>query len=268
MKFSVNATIGEKTYLIEDGAESVAEFWQKAAFWDSLPSCAPGGSTDLRIECRNPLDKKSGKRVRYYSIVSPSERKEFKMGVHMDTAGSLFAKGWTDWAGGGRDHDEEESNDQPRDEAPQQAASSPQNDISAHLERQAERIVRDGGVTWENSGYTVRDGKNTYRITKRDGVPACNCARFEQVGRCEHLIALGSFKKQPVKPSQRDELKLLLTEALDTMTQTEIDQAIARMCGGLIAIEDLSAEQVAKVFRSLSQKLEQAKLRKQVGGAV
>lgn len=133
------------------------------------------------------------------------------------------------------------------------------------LQNLAQRFVTDEAVSRDGHAYLVKvNPKITYRITQKNGQPTCECERFTNspTVRCEHLRAVGLWVKQPVKPDNRNELKLLITDALDAgFTAEQIDGFIARVCDGVYAVEDLDGAQIAKALRSLNQKLEERRLK-------
>ncbi|MBL8186555.1 MAG: hypothetical protein JNK38_01035 [Acidobacteria bacterium] len=268
MKFSHQVKIGESVITIEDSAESIAEVWQKIAFWHSLPQRAPKGATDLRLEFRTPKDK-SGSPVEYYSIVCLSERKEFKLGQRRGNAGSLFPKQWEDWKPGkDEDFDEEEAGQQPpttNNQLPPTKSDNVSPFVAKpltedELKFRAQRLVTEGRVTFDAASktYTVQvNDKISYQV--KPG-PTCDCERFrsapESNFRCEHIRAVALFTSGPLKPAQRDELKLLVADLLEAgVPDTEIDAAIAKVCDGLYVVEELSPEQIAKAIRTLQGKL-------------
>jgi hypothetical protein len=105
MSFQLKLNIGEKEFTITDTALTHQEFFQKAAFWTSLPKEGPNGESDLKLEFRT-----TAKGHHYYSIVSESAKKELKLGCSLKNPGSLFVKGWDTLIRGqvgAEDHSEE-----------------------------------------------------------------------------------------------------------------------------------------------------------------
>jgi hypothetical protein len=276
MKFTHQVKIGGVEITIEDTAESNAELWQKIAFWHSLPQVAPKGATDLRFEYRTPKDK-SGNPVEYYSIVCPSERQEFKLGQKRKNAGQLFPKQWHTWVPGHQTDDDEEEPVQPKPLTASTPNSNPAKKpdsgnilpltsrplTDAELQKRAEQFVGEGRVSYGNSQYTVQvNDRIAYTITKgADDKPVCKCDRH-QTGiqtnpnfTCEHVRAVKLFVKTD-KPDSRSELKLLIADLQSAgMADEAIDAAIARVCEGQFAVEELSPAEVSKAIRSLQGKL-------------
>lgn len=90
MKFSFEITVGKTKFTIQEDAENHLDFVKKASFFTSLPTHGPNGEDDLELRARKT------KKGYYYSIVSPSAKKEFKLGVSQQEPGTLFPKGWDD----------------------------------------------------------------------------------------------------------------------------------------------------------------------------
>lgn len=128
------------------------------------------------------------------------------------------------------------------------------------LKLRAQRLVTEGRVTFDAASktYTVQvNDKISYQV--KPG-PTCDCERFkaatEPKFRCEHIRAVVLFTSEPIKPAQRDELKLLITDLLKAgVPGAEIDAAIAKVCDGLYVVGELSPEQTAKAIRTLQGKL-------------
>ncbi len=106
MQFSFKITVGTTEFTIQETATNHLEFFKKASFFTTLPTVGPNQETDLELRART-----TQKGV-YYSIVSPSAKKEFKLGVSQKEAGTLFPKGWDDLYVGNNNNDNEEGNDQ------------------------------------------------------------------------------------------------------------------------------------------------------------
>lgn len=282
MKFTHQVKIGSVEITIEDTAESNAELWQKVAFWHSLPQVAPNGAADLRFEYRTPKDK-SGNPVEYYSIVCPSERKEFKLGQKRKNAGQLFPKQWHPWVPGHQtdDDDEEPVQPKPQTASTQNSNSTKQSDsgnilpltsrplADTELQTRAEQFVKEGRVSYGNGQYTVQaNDRIAYAVTKSiSDKPVCECERY-QTGiktnltfTCEHVRAVKLFVKTD-KPDNRSELKLLIADLQTAgMADEAIDAAIARVCEGQFAVEELSPAEVSKAIRSLQGKLNDLNLK-------
>jgi hypothetical protein len=128
----------------------------------------------------------------------------------------------------------------------------------------AQTIVAGNGVSKTENGYRVQvNPKTVFDVTKAaDGSPQCNCERFKPGVRCQHIRAVAIWTTQSAKPDSRSELKMLVTDLLDAGYEVEeIDAMVARVCDGICEIERLNAGQIAKALRSLSQKLEERKLK-------
>lgn len=132
------------------------------------------------------------------------------------------------------------------------------------MARIAQAIVAANGVSRVADDYQVQvNPKTTFTVSKAaDGSATCNCERYKPGVRCQHLRAVALWTSQPAKPDSRSELKMLVTDLLDAGYEVEeIDSMVARVCDGISAIEELNAGQVAKALRSLSQKLDERKLK-------
>lgn len=113
MKYTATFTIGNTTHTIEQEVGSHKEYFQAAAFWDSLPRVGPNGETDLIIVHRTP--KKDGEYLSYIEIQCPSAKKRFEIGEHKQSKRGMYPKtsrGWID-LGASRD-DEEEEQEEPK----------------------------------------------------------------------------------------------------------------------------------------------------------
>jgi hypothetical protein len=82
--------VGLDEFELKADVKDEKEFFETVSFYSNLPKTAPGGATDLKIVFRTT--KKGHK---YYSLVSESEKQEFKFGQNMEASGGgLFPKGW------------------------------------------------------------------------------------------------------------------------------------------------------------------------------
>lgn len=90
MEFKFKIKVGQTEIEITETASSQREFFEKTCFFSGLPTKAPNGSEDLKIVYRKT---KGGDE--FYSIVSESEKMEYKFGIHKNSpANTLFPKGW------------------------------------------------------------------------------------------------------------------------------------------------------------------------------
>lgn len=87
MEFKFKVRIGSTDFEISDKAENLKEFIEKVSLFQELPTVGPNGEVDLKLVFR------SVKGYDYYSIVSESAKKEFKLGQSR-TDDKLFPKGW------------------------------------------------------------------------------------------------------------------------------------------------------------------------------
>lgn len=90
MQISFKKTIGNQEFTFTLVANTQKEFFEKVAFYASLPTTGPNGETDLVVTHRNP------KGYNYYSIVSEKAGKELLFGQINDQSQTLFAKDWQD----------------------------------------------------------------------------------------------------------------------------------------------------------------------------
>ncbi|MCG3175440.1 MAG: hypothetical protein MOGMAGMI_00369 [Candidatus Omnitrophica bacterium] len=90
MEFKFKVRIGSTDFEISDKAENLKEFIEKVSLFQELPTIGPNGEADLKLVFR------SVKGYDYYSIVSESAKKEFKLGQSKTTDGKLFPKGWSE----------------------------------------------------------------------------------------------------------------------------------------------------------------------------
>lgn len=123
----------------------------------------------------------------------------------------------------------------------------------------AERIAAENRVTFDATSktYTVQvNDKISYQV--KPG-PTCGCERFsaavESNFRCEHIRAVALFTSQSTQPGQRNQLQLLIADLKAAgIGDSEIEQAIARVCDGACAVADLTTEQLPKALRTLQAK--------------
>lgn len=91
MEFKFKKKIGETEVEFVESADSHAEFVKKMTFFSSLPTVGPNGETDLQLRARQTS---AGY---YYSVVSPSAKKELTLGQYKEPRlGELYVKGWED----------------------------------------------------------------------------------------------------------------------------------------------------------------------------
>lgn len=79
--------LGQDEFIIKAECKNEKDFFQKMAFYSSLPKTAPGGATDLKLVVRETA------KGTYYSLISEQEKLEFKLGQHKE-GDTLYAKGW------------------------------------------------------------------------------------------------------------------------------------------------------------------------------
>lgn len=256
MKVTLKKICGDMELVIEAEGRDEKEVWPQLEFWTALPTAHPSGATDFQIKAR-PATTSAGKSVTYYEIVCPSTGQRFCLG--QSTEGGLFPKGWENLPG-------------QANSVASPAASTPNtksNNVATFTAKpltdkemrfRAERIAAENRVTFDATSktYTVQvNDKISYQV--KPG-PTCDCERFQVQAqadprfKCEHIRAVALFVNS-AQPSQRDELKLLIGDLLEAgISDTDIDNAIARVCDGMFAITELSAEQIAKAIRTLQGK--------------
>src|SRR5215468_8992366 len=88
MKFEFDLRVGDRVIRIMDEAETQTEFFQKMAFWDTIPKAGPNGEAELHFTYRTPQG------YEYYSIACPDAGLEFKFGQFQKNKNSLFPKTW------------------------------------------------------------------------------------------------------------------------------------------------------------------------------
>lgn len=82
--------LGQDEFELKATVKDEKEFFETMSFYSSLPKTAPGGATDLRLAFRTTTDG-----YKYYSLVSESEKMEFRFGQNLEkNGGGLFPKGW------------------------------------------------------------------------------------------------------------------------------------------------------------------------------
>lgn len=79
--------LGQDEFVIRAEVKNEKEFFQKMAFFSSLPKTAPGGATDLKLVVRET------KKGTYYSLISEAEKVEFQLGQHKE-GDTMYAKEW------------------------------------------------------------------------------------------------------------------------------------------------------------------------------
>ena len=89
MKFSFDLMVGDRVIRIEEEVAGEHQFFQRMAFWDSIPVAGPGGEADLQFSYRTP------KGFEYYAIECRSSGKQFDFGQLNKPSKDLFPKNWT-----------------------------------------------------------------------------------------------------------------------------------------------------------------------------
>lgn len=108
LKVIYRLKLGQDEFELQAEVKDEKEFFETMSFYSSLPKTAPNGSTDLKLVFRTT--KKGHK---YYSLVSESEKKEFKLGQNLEAnGGGLFPKGWDDLYQGEESQQDEGQSDQ------------------------------------------------------------------------------------------------------------------------------------------------------------
>lgn len=295
MKFTYPLEIGQKTFVIEDEAASMQELFEKVAPMQAMEIAAQG-KPDVYLSFRTTRDGH-----KYYALVCPPEHTEFALGMSQKRPGELFPgkviksgntkKTVREWTriqhGDAPNHDDDEAEREevgtnpvteptPPGSAGQSTSQPPTANVlpiqnrpltEEQIVKAAQAIVAAGGVTRTVVGYQVQvNPKTKFFVTKDgEGNVVCDCERFTAGQKCPHLRAVRLWTAQPAKPDGRSELKLLTTDLLEVGYEPDqIDAMIARVCDGVFAIEDLNSAQAAKAIRSLTQKLEESKLRARV----
>jgi hypothetical protein len=204
MKFEFDLRVGDRVIRITDEAETQTEFFQKMAFWDTIPNAGPNGEAELKFTYRTP------KGYEYYSIACPDAGVEFKFGEFKEKKKCLFPKTWEPILHGVEHH--EEADPQPATEPPKSGAkkqetkqskpdpvaSVKQND-DVDLDERAKRFVKEKRVSKAPDGtFKVKvNEKVTYSIWRDEtNRVKCECERFKKgvaddgTFRCEHIRAI------------------------------------------------------------------------------
>ena len=111
MQVEYRLKLGLDEFVLKTEVRDEKEFFEKMAFYASLPRVAPGGSDDLKIRFRTTT-----KGYKYYSLVSEKEKMEYKFGQENSADGGLFPKGWDKLFEGS------ENSEDTQESKPQQAA--------------------------------------------------------------------------------------------------------------------------------------------------
>lgn len=119
LKVIYRLKLGQDEFELQAEVKDEKEFFETMSFYSSLPKTAPNGSTDLKLVFRTT---KQGHK--YYSLVSETEKKEFKLGQNKEAqGGGLFPKGWDDLYQGEDSEQDEGQSDQTVVGAPQTIAT-------------------------------------------------------------------------------------------------------------------------------------------------
>lgn len=114
MQVTYRLKLGQDEFELRAEVKDEKDFFETMSFYSNLPKTAPGGSTDLKLVFR--ATKKGHK---YYSLISETEKKEFKLGQNLDAnGGGLFCKGWEDLFGAEQEEDQEQSGSTQQASAP------------------------------------------------------------------------------------------------------------------------------------------------------
>lgn len=89
MLFELKIIVGTQEVTIREETENHAKFFEKIAFFSSLPKTGPTGSKNLRFSHRRTKEGYD-----YYSIIDDDAKQELKFGQSKDAPGTLFTKGW------------------------------------------------------------------------------------------------------------------------------------------------------------------------------
>lgn len=89
LKVTYRLKLGQDEFEINADIKDAKEFFETMSFYSSLPKTAPGGATDLKLSYR---ETKGGDK--YYSLVSESEKQEYKLGQYKQADKGFFGKGW------------------------------------------------------------------------------------------------------------------------------------------------------------------------------
>lgn len=90
MQFSFEIVVGKTKFTITENAENHKDFIKKASFFTALPTQGPNGEDDLKL-----VHRVTTQGHEYFSIVSETAKKEFKLGQAKDMV-TLYPKGWDD----------------------------------------------------------------------------------------------------------------------------------------------------------------------------
>lgn len=90
MKVTYRLKLGQDEFELNLDVKDEKELFEQLSFYSNLPKTAPGGATDLKIVFRTTTEGH-----KYYSLISESEKMEFKFGQNKENqGGGLFPKGW------------------------------------------------------------------------------------------------------------------------------------------------------------------------------
>lgn len=115
MRFKFDLRVGDRVIQIEEEVASEHQFFQRMAFWDSIPAAGPNGEADLRFSYRTP------KGFEYYAIECRSAGEQFDFGQLKKETKDLFPKSWTPIQHGLREERDEwlgPADELPADHAP------------------------------------------------------------------------------------------------------------------------------------------------------
>lgn len=108
MKVIYRLKLGQDEFELQAEVKDEKDFFETMSFYSNLPKAAPNGATDLKLVFRTT--KKGHK---YYSLVSETEKKEFKLGQNLEAnGGGLFCKGWDDLYQGEQEESEQQEGQQ------------------------------------------------------------------------------------------------------------------------------------------------------------
>lgn len=112
--------LGQDEFVLKAEVKDEKEFFEKMSFYASLPRQAPGGATDLKLSFRTTTQG-----YKYYSLVSDSEKMEYKFGQVNDKDGGLYPKGWEQVYEGGSEQAEQAPAQSPARAQARPAAATP-----------------------------------------------------------------------------------------------------------------------------------------------
>ena len=287
IKFSYDLKIGRTVIHIEDEAASQKELFEKVSPMQAV-EIAANGKDDVYLSVRTT---RGGDK--YYALVCPSEGLEFPFGVLKDGGGALFpgkynkaekktVQRWLPLQHGTiadpEDDPEGEKEPQPQPKpSTARASQSGRSSAQGHdnvlqltnralspeeKEKRALTLVASQAISVANGKYTVKvNDAVSYAVSQISGKVACNCERFKVGGDCEHILAVRKFCIE-LASRQREELKMLIVDLINAGLSTDaIDAAIARVCDGICAIDELTPTQIAKAVRTLQGKMEDARVK-------